>query len=114
MNSQAKAVKETGPALELSPKVFSPNGDGVDDILLIFAGSRAAGGIVDVYVTDLSGNIIRQIITRGISGTGDHFFWDGEDQQGRMVLPGIYVIHQRSVSNTGSRMQREACAVIYR
>lgn len=114
MNSQAMAAEEPGMALALSPKVFSPDGDGVDDILLISAGSRIAGGIVDLYVTDLSGNFIRQIISRGIAGTGDHFYWDGEDQQGRVVLPGIYVIHQRSVSNTGSRMQREACAVVYR
>ncbi|MDF1572700.1 MAG: lamin tail domain-containing protein [Bacteroidales bacterium] len=114
MNSQATAAEETGPNLELTPKVFSPDGDGVDDILLISSGSRVAGGIMELYVTDLSGNFIRQIATRGIAGTGDHFYWDGEDQQERMVLPGMYVIHQRSVSNTGSRMQREACAVIYR
>jgi len=113
-NSQAMTAEVPGPSLEVSPKVFSPDGDGVDDVLLISAGSSAAGGIIDLYVTDLSGNFICQIISRGISGAGDHFYWDGEDRQGRRVLPGIYVIHQRSVSNTGSSIQREACAVVYR
>jgi hypothetical protein len=114
MNSQAMAAGEPWKDLELTPKVFSPDGDGVDETMQISAGTRHAGALVDVYVTDLSGNFIRQIVSRGIAGTRDHFYWKGEDQQGRMVLPGIYVIHQRSISSAGNHIQREACAVVYR
>lgn len=113
-NSQFLAAAEPGQTLALHPKVFSPDGDGLDDILRISAGSRKAGGFVDLYVTGLSGNFIRQIISRGITGTGDQYYWDGTDQQGRRVHPGIYVVHQHTFSNAGSNVQRAACAVVYR
>jgi hypothetical protein len=113
-NSQAMAVEGRRQALKLTPKVFSPDGDGQDDLLLITLDTRVAGGVLDLYVTDLSGNFIRQIVTRGLAGTGDQFYWDGEDAHGRLVHPGIYVVHQRVFSNMDRRIQREACAVVYR
>lgn len=114
MNSQARIAEPTGQSLELTPKVFSPDGDGVDDIMRITTGNMEKGGVTDLYVTDLSGNLIRHIVGQGIPGTGDHFYWHGEDQQGKIVQPGIYVVHQRSTGNAGTRIQRKACAVIYR
>src|SRR6056297_767974 len=114
MNSQARIAETTGQSLSLSPKVFSPDGDGVDESLRITAGNLVKGGVTDLYVTDLSGRLIRQIVGQGIPGTADHFYWHGEDQQGKIVLPGIYVIHQRSIGSAGTRIQRKACAVIYR
>lgn len=113
-NSQAEDVQTSGQQLEITPKVFSPDGDGVDDCLQIAVGRLNRGGVADLYVTDISGNLVRQIIARGIPGTGDHFYWYGKDQQGRIVLPGIYLIHLRSVSNSGSMLQKRACAVVYR
>lgn len=113
-NSQALIAEMAGVGLEVSPEVFSPDGDGQDDFLVIHPGYRTAGSVIDLYVTDLSGNLVRQIISMGISGAEDQYFWQGTDQHGNIVLPGIYIVHLRSVSHSGNRMQRKACAVVYR
>jgi hypothetical protein len=115
-NSQTRSQRTdlTGAEIILTPKVISPDGDGVDDYLQIAFSRIAKGDLVDIYVTDLTGNHVRQIVSMGITGQRDHFYWDGKDQQGRIVLPGIYIIHQRLISTTGNRIRRASCAVVYK
>ena len=75
------------------PAVFTPNGDGVnDELVLRFAvvlvgASRA----VEVSVFDLSGRLVRTLRKQEAVSAGDYELeWDGEDEAGQRVPPGVY------------------------
>lgn len=103
-----------GP-LTLSPAAFSPNGDGINDatqvefiIQHLVTPSPVA---VDVY--DLSGRRVRRLadITRS---SGEYSMtWDGRDDEGTLVPPGLYIIAVEIRSDEGSQRRLSQTAVVY-
>jgi hypothetical protein len=81
--------------LALSTPVVTPNGDGVNDevelTITIFQieGPRRLG----VAVHDLSGRRVRDLGFSPAAPSGEHrVIWDGRDDRGERVTPGIYVV----------------------
>ena len=82
------------------PNPFTPNGDGINDVMEvgydIVAVTRAAA--VEVQVFDLSGRLVRNLYKGGgLSGHYDQqtlpgLAWDGRDRAGERVAPGIYLV----------------------
>ena len=75
------------------PRVFTPNGDGVHDVCEVFCDILALTrpGTARVVIHDLAGRRRRQLHTsQQVSG---HFrqSWDGRDDGGDLVEPGIYL-----------------------
>ena len=73
--------------------VFTPNGDGRNDRVAIgYSLFEVIGqATVAVEVWDLSGRRVAQVYS-GVDGIGDYErVWDGRDQGGRLVSPGIYL-----------------------
>ena len=75
------------------PAVFTPNGDGVNDELVlrfavVLVGARRS---VEVSVFDLSGRLVRTLRQQEEVGAGEYEIeWDGEDEVGDRVPPGVY------------------------
>lgn len=113
-NSHSRLPSETGSMLELYPEVFSPDNDGFEDILEIRLEVPGENRLVDIFITDLNGIRVREIVFRGITGSGDIYSWDGLDDSGNSVLPGIYIVHLGIAGDRGMRFKRQACAVRYR
>ena len=65
------------------PNVFSPNGDGVNDVFTIGFNS-------DLVLTSLSGTIFDRWGNQVYSSTSIPFSWDGNYDE-RKLLPGVYV-----------------------
>ena len=88
---QARLLKDVA----VVPKVFTPNGDGINDQtdveLAIFHLEGAKQLRVDIY--DLSGRRVRNLskITEHPSGER-RIEWDGRDEAGIVVPPGIYLV----------------------
>jgi PA domain-containing protein len=60
-------------------------------------------GLAELAVFDMSGRRIRQV-ARGWFGAGPHALaWDGRDDAGRRVKPGVYLHRLRSAGFTASR-----------
>ena len=82
-------------ALDNLPAVFTPNGDGVNDELalrfaVVLVGVSRA---VEVSVLDLSGRLVRTLRRQQEVGAGEYELeWDGEDEAGGLVPPGMYVL----------------------
>ena len=100
--------------LVLEPKVFSPDADGHDDLLSIQLNVMEEVLLVDLIIANRYGIPVRYLLSGGIPGPLDMFTWDGEDDQGHLVPPGIYVVHVILIKERGRKILREACAVIYR
>ncbi len=113
-NSHSRLPSEPGNTLELYPEVFSPDNDGFEDMLEIRLQDPGESRLIDIFVSDLNGIRVREIVFRGITNGGDTYSWDGLDDNGNIVLPGIYVVHLGIAGERGMRFRRKACAVIYR
>ncbi len=90
----ANPAAEIVQRVRLSSGVVTPNGDGVNDRLAIeyalFLLPAPVPVVLDVY--DLAGNR-RAHVEIGAQGTGpQRAFWDGRDQQGALLPPGLYLL----------------------
>ena len=77
------------------PAVFSPNGDGVNDVaelgfsVVLVGRSRA----VEVGVYDLSGRLVRRLDEQRLVSAGSYSIeWDGRSDVGELVPPGLYAL----------------------
>ena len=81
--------------IEIQPAVVTPNGDGVNDALSIDFTVRRLSGVrpVTVRIYDLSGRLVSRLDTQKPLVAGKYVLdWAAEDQQGRVVPPGIYIL----------------------
>ena len=79
----------------VSPRPFSPNGDGVNDGTRVsYDLSRVIGPVaVEVRILDLAGLVVRRLFTGEQEGGHWSIPWDGTDGGGAPVPPGIYLAH---------------------
>tara|TARA_B100000686_G_C16529677_1_gene831641 strand:+ start:21 stop:896 length:876 start_codon:yes stop_codon:yes gene_type:complete len=89
--------------LVVNPPVFSPNGDRINDEMtldftLMLVGSSTA---VEAEIFDLSGRRMRLLREqRSISAGNYSISWDGRDETGAVVAPGLYAVRLKLGGNT--------------
>ena len=76
-----------------TPGVFTPNGDGTNDRLsLAFQVSQVIGEApLQVRIFDLSARLISTLLDRLAESDNFSVEWDGRDEAGRVVPPGLYL-----------------------
>ena len=100
---------------EVGPNPFTPNGDGINDVVEItyYLLKLTGETPVQVEVYDLSGNRIRGIHdARAVSGRYTHV-WDGMNDAGSLVSPGIYVYRIFVDADEGRDEEAGTIAVVY-
>ena len=110
------------------PRVFTPNGDGVNDFTVIeFTLTKvAAPRRVDVELFDLSGRRVSRLnAERLIGGRYVHpllnkeqarfvpGFWDGMDESGELVPPGIYLFTVKANLDNGDETAAGVVHLVY-
>lgn len=79
--------KET--QISVSPEIFTPNGDGIND-LAIFNILTKSPGKCEIRIYNDSGKAVR-VITDDIVTTGMSVSWDGRDSAGKLCETGTYI-----------------------
>ncbi|WP_456338005.1 FlgD immunoglobulin-like domain containing protein [Fervidibacter sacchari] len=76
--------------LKVSPNPFSPNGDGIDDVLNIHF--RLSGdAVLTITVVDSQNNIVKTLANEQPFAQGEHdLTWDGKKDDGEMAPTGTY------------------------
>ncbi len=101
--------------IELSTSVFTPNGDGVNDQVDIVYDIRNIDSLTELVVKiyDLSGRVVRVVDTGDRSSGSFSLAWDGRDQDGAIVAPGIYMYQVELAADGGSKVASGTVAVAY-
>jgi hypothetical protein len=90
-----------GPALSFSPNPFSPDGDGVEDFVLIRFELPVNVAQVDIKIFDVKGRLVRHLANNEPSGGRGAVLWDGCDDERRQVRIGIYIVLLEASNDRG-------------
>ena len=102
-----QSAENTVSIREVSPNPFTPNGDGVNDAAAWTFDVYLLTAATDISVTlfNLNGREIREI---GMASTAGELVvtWDGTDESGDLVPPGIYLYRLFVDSDTDERKEQ--------
>lgn len=104
-NSQFKNLPSIYSSIEVTPKVFSPDNDGYNDIATIQYKIDQPGYVANVTIFDASGRPIRNLIRNGILSTSGYWNWDGLDDKGLKLPVGTYIIFTE-IFNLGGKKDK--------
>ena len=101
--------------LTVQPKIATPNGDGVNEqIRFSFKLLQVTQQVpLRLAVFDLSGRSLRVIHDGQQPSGGLRFSWDGRDESGAQVPPGLYVYRLSVESEKGGDQRAGTIAVVY-
>lgn len=104
-NSQYKQPPGINATVEVSPKVFSPDNDGTDDIATIQYQVSEPGYIANVTIFDGAGRPVRNLVRNGTLGLKGSWNWDGLNDKGVKLPVGVYII-LTEIFNLGGRKDK--------
>ena len=91
-NSQYKLLQSINATIEVTPKVFSPDNDGRDDIATIQYKTTEPGYVANITIYDANGRPVRNLVSNGTLGLQGYWNWDGLDDK-KLKLPiGTYIV----------------------
>ena len=99
----------------VSPNPFTPNGDGINDVVRIsYKLLRVTSGVpVVIEIFDLSGRRVREVYS-GTDPLGEYSHsWDGTDDSGRSVPPGIFFYRILADLHSGQEIDSGVLSVAY-
>ena len=101
--------------LTFSSRVLTPNGDGIDDRLVVsFSLFRVnVPRPIDVGVYDLSGRRLRQLDLAGATAGPLQVEWDGRDAGDNLLPPGNYLLRVRFEGDAQSETLDRVVSIAY-
>lgn len=94
------------------PEIFSPDNDGRDDITAINIELNDYGYSVSVDIFSDDGNRIRRLLAPELSSGHNVLSWDGTDDGGSKVRPGIYILLIETFTVDGKSQRYKRAVVV--
>ncbi len=79
--------------IEITPTIFSPDNDGIDDIVQIGYTLPDNGFTANIQIFDIQGRSVNKLIENTLVGTKGVFLWSGENEVNKKLEPGIYILY---------------------
>ncbi len=110
--------------VQISPNPFTPNGDGKNDAAVIdfSIANIETPKTLSIFIFDLTGKKIRTIVSMPTGANpffgdprsgGKGFLWDGKDDNGKFVLPGVYIVQLAVNVDNGGQFATKTVVVAY-
>lgn len=111
-NSQYASEIVTETTITLTPEVFSPDNDGVDDRLTISYKLDEPGYTATMAIYNADGKFITYILNNEMLGMEGNLFWDGFDNGNNLCPIGIYIVYIEMFNLTGKKVVEKHAAVL--
>ncbi|MCB9198073.1 MAG: lamin tail domain-containing protein [Flavobacteriales bacterium] len=92
-NSQYYPGMISEDMVSLSPDVFSPDNDGVDDVLNISYSLDGPGYVGNITIFDREGRLVKYLLQSELLATEGIISWDGTNNNLEKAPIGVYVIY---------------------
>ena len=103
LNSQSKnSVAADDNVITISPAVFIPDQNGLNDFATIHYEFDTPGYVVGVHVIDDKGRLIKTIIENETLPLSGDLKWDGTMQDGRKARIGAYLVYVEAFDMAGN------------
>ncbi len=111
----ARFGERTIRSLALAPPVFSPNGDGINDVVRIDYDLLNLVGavVVRAEVYDLSGRSLGLVLSDRLASGRFSAEWDGRDESGGLLPPGLYVLRLSVEADRGEDTRQALISIVY-
>lgn len=100
-NSEFKADLKLQGTLVVSPTLFSPDNDGVNDFVSIQYAMPGPGYVANITIFDAAGRPVKWLVRNANLGLKGDFRWDGLDDNSKKLPVGIYIIYTEVFNLTG-------------
>ena len=108
---------ESGSAasVKIEPEVFSPDNDGIDDLLFIYLQQNEVQTSGKVLIFDTEGRYLRTLANQSLFGSQSLLIWDGLTEEKEPVGPGMYIVYGDFYDTKGNTNHfKKVCTVAYR
>jgi hypothetical protein len=102
-NSQGILSVELDKTFSIEPEVFTPNGDGQNEVTKIIYQFEDAGNVLTISVFDVSGRPVRQLTQSYLAGLSGNIEWDGKGDSMQVLPVGYYILLIDSFNPNGNR-----------
>lgn len=111
-NSQWVEPSKKDDEFVLTPEIFSPDGDGKDDYLLISFKLPNEGSVANIRIFDSEGREIKRLVSNLLISTEGTITWDGLDNKNQRLPIGIYVVYIEYFNPNGEvKKFKKTCVV---
>jgi len=113
-NSQYRLLQTIKATIEVTPKVFSPDNDGRDDIAIIQYKTSEPGYVANITIYNANGIPVRSLVRNAILGLEGNWIWDGLDDK-KLKLPiGTYILFTEIFNLNGKKESFKNVVVLAR
>ncbi|HEY5970255.1 MAG TPA: lamin tail domain-containing protein [Chitinophagaceae bacterium] len=102
-NSQYKLLQSINATVEITPKVFSPDNDGRDDIATIQYKTTEPGYVANISIYDANGRPVRNLVKNATLSLQGYWVWDGLDDKKLKLPVGSYIVFTEIFNLNGKK-----------
>jgi len=113
-NSQYKLLQSINATIEITPKVFSPDNDGRDDIATIQYKTTEPGYVANITIYDANGRPVRNLVKNATLGLQGYWIWDGLDDKKLKLPVGTYIVFTEIFNLNGKKEMFKNVVVLAR
>lgn len=106
-NSQAATATVVEAMFQTDKDYFSPDLDGVDDVVLLMYRFNNPGFVLSVNIYDTEGKVIRRLCRNLYAGVEGFVKWDGLRENGSLAASGNYIFEVEAFSDRGQRASKK-------
>lgn len=111
-NSQYSDAAITDNEIEVTPQIFSPDEDGIADVVNINYNFTSPGYIGNITIYDSKGRLVKHLVRSQLLAMKGTYSWDGISDNSEKVRIGIYVVFAEVFDLTGTVKQYKKTCVV--
>lgn len=113
-NSQFRIDQQAQGEITVTPEIFSPDNDGMDDFAIINYNFPSPGYVANITIFDASGRLVRYLQKNALSGIKGSYIWDGLGEKQQKLAQGIYIIYTEIFNTDGKKKKFKNTIVLAR
>jgi hypothetical protein len=113
-NSQYRTTEKSIAAITVSTAIFSPDGDGFDDVVTIHYQLAETGFVANMSIFDAGGRLVRQLVKNDLLSPKGFWKWDGLGERQNKLPIGTYIIFTEIFNLEGKKKSFKHTTVLAR